>query len=52
MKRRALNTLRKRFLPDYAQMKPEEMTREQWDVFYPLAYWDIIVAVIAARSTA
>ena len=38
---RALNTLRKSF-PDYAQMKPEEMTREQWDVFYPLAYWDII----------
>jgi soluble lytic murein transglycosylase len=38
---RAINTLRKSF-PDYAQMKPEEMTREQWDVFYPLAYWDII----------
>jgi soluble lytic murein transglycosylase len=39
---RAINTLRKSF-PDYAQMKPEEMTREEWDVFYPLAYWDIIV---------
>jgi soluble lytic murein transglycosylase len=39
---RALNTLRRSF-PDYSQMKPEEMTREQWDVFYPLAYWDIIV---------
>jgi soluble lytic murein transglycosylase len=38
---RALNTLRKSF-PDYSQMKPEEMTREQWDVFYPLAYWEII----------
>ena len=38
---RAINTLRKSF-PDYAQMKPEEMTREEWDVFYPLAYWDII----------
>jgi soluble lytic murein transglycosylase len=39
---RAINTLRKSF-PDYAQMKPEEMTKEEWDVFYPLAYWDIIV---------
>jgi soluble lytic murein transglycosylase len=39
---RALNTLRRSF-PDYSQMKPEEMTREQWDVFYPLNYWDIIV---------
>ena len=39
---RALNTLRRSF-PDYSQMKPEEMTREQWDVFYPLKYWDIIV---------
>ncbi len=38
----ALNVLRRSF-PDYSQMKPEEMTREQWDVFYPLAYWDIIV---------
>ncbi|MEP6741596.1 MAG: tetratricopeptide repeat protein [bacterium] len=39
---RALNVLKKSF-PDYSQMKPEELTREQWDVFYPLAYWDIIV---------
>lgn len=38
----ALNAMRRSF-PDYSQMKPEEMTREQWDVFYPLAYWDIIV---------
>ncbi|HKR01452.1 MAG TPA: transglycosylase SLT domain-containing protein [Pyrinomonadaceae bacterium] len=38
---RAINTLRKSF-PDYAQMKPGEMTREEWDVFYPLSYWDII----------
>ncbi|HYG80018.1 MAG TPA: transglycosylase SLT domain-containing protein, partial [Pyrinomonadaceae bacterium] len=35
-------TLMRRSYPDYSQMKPEEMTREQWDVFYPLAYWDII----------
>lgn len=46
---RALNTLRRSF-PDYSQMKPEEMTREQWDVFYPLAYWDIIVQESRARS--
>ncbi len=46
---RALNTLRRSF-PDYSQMKPEEMTREQWDVFYPLAYWDIIVQESRARG--
>lgn len=46
---RALNTLRRSF-PDYSQMKPEEMTREQWDVFYPLAYWDIIVQESKSRS--
>ncbi|HKQ50871.1 MAG TPA: lytic transglycosylase domain-containing protein, partial [Pyrinomonadaceae bacterium] len=38
---RALTQLRKSY-PDYSQMKPEEMTRDEWDVFYPLAYWDII----------
>lgn len=46
---RALNALRPSF-PDYSQMKPEEMTREQWDVFYPLNYWDIIVQESKARS--
>jgi soluble lytic murein transglycosylase len=46
---RALNTLRRSF-PDYSQMKPEEMTREQWDVFYPLAYWEIIVQESRARN--
>src|SRR5262245_9179834 len=46
---RALNTLRRSF-HYYSQMKPEEMTREQWDVFYPLAYWDIIVQESKARS--
>ena len=45
----ALNALRRSF-PDYSQMKPEEMTREQWDVFYPLAYWDIIVQESKARN--
>ena len=45
----ALNALRRSF-PDYSQMKPEEMTREVWDVFYPLAYWDIIVQESKARN--
>ena len=46
---RALNTLRKSF-PDYSQMKPEEMTRAEWDIFYPLAYWDIIVQESRVRN--
>jgi peptidoglycan lytic transglycosylase len=45
----ALNVL-KRAYPDYSQMKPEEMRREEWDVFYPLAYWDIITQESRARS--
>lgn len=46
---RALNVLKKSF-PDYSQMKPEEMTREEWDVFYPLSNWDIIVEESRARG--
>ena len=46
---RALNAL-KRSYPDYSQMKPEELTREEWDVFYPLAYWDVIVQQSRARN--
>lgn len=46
---RALNTLKKSY-PDYSQMKAEELTREEWDVFYPLAYWEIIVQESRARS--
>jgi soluble lytic murein transglycosylase len=46
---RALNTLKKSY-PDYSQMKPEELTREEWDVFYPLAYWDIIVHESRAKN--
>jgi soluble lytic murein transglycosylase len=46
---RALNVLKKSF-PDYSQMKPEEMTREEWDVFYPLSNWDIIVQESRAKS--
>ncbi|MGB7923767.1 MAG: transglycosylase SLT domain-containing protein [Pyrinomonadaceae bacterium] len=45
---RAFNTLKKSY-PDYSQMKPEEMTRDEWDVFYPLAYWDIITQEARAR---
>jgi soluble lytic murein transglycosylase len=28
-----------RSYPDYAQMFPEEMSREEWDIFYPLSNW-------------
>lgn len=45
----ALNYL-KRSYPDYSQMKPEEMRPDEWDVFYPLAYWDIIKQESRARS--
>ena len=45
----ALNYL-KRSYPDYSQMKPEEMRRDEWDMFYPLAYWDIITQESRARS--
>jgi soluble lytic murein transglycosylase len=31
-------------------MKPEEMRRDEWDVFYPLEYWDIITQESRARS--
>ena len=34
----AINAL-KRAYPDYGQTLPEEMSREAWDVFYPLKYW-------------
>ena len=37
----AINVL-KRAYPDYGQTLPEEMTREEWDIFYPLAYWSAI----------
>ncbi|HYO90496.1 MAG TPA: lytic transglycosylase domain-containing protein, partial [Pyrinomonadaceae bacterium] len=45
---RAFVELRKSY-PDYSQMKPEELTREEWEIFYPLAYWDIITAEARAR---
>jgi soluble lytic murein transglycosylase len=45
----AFNVLRRSF-PDYSQMEPEELTREEWDVFYPLAFWDAIKQESAARA--
>jgi soluble lytic murein transglycosylase len=30
-------------------MKPEELTREEWVIFYPLSYWDIIVQEARAK---
>lgn len=37
----AINTL-KRAYPDYGQTLPEEMSREAWDIFYPLKWWSNI----------
>lgn len=31
-----------RSYPDYSQMFPEELSREEWDIFYPLNYWEQI----------
>jgi soluble lytic murein transglycosylase len=45
----ALLTLAKSY-PDYSQMKPEELTREEWDIFYPLTHWDSIKRWAAARE--
>jgi soluble lytic murein transglycosylase len=45
----ALNYL-KRSYPDYSQMKPEEMRPDEWDIFYPLQYWDIIKQEARARG--
>ncbi len=38
---KALLALAKSY-PDYAQMFPEEMGREEWDIFYPLTNWNDI----------
>lgn len=45
----ALNVLRRTY-PDYSQMKPAEMTGEEWDVFYPLPYWTIIRREAQAKN--
>ena len=36
--------------PDYSQMFPEEMGREEWDIFYPLSNWDQILAWAKNRN--
>ncbi len=36
--------------PDYAQMFPEEMGREEWEVFYPLIAWSEIKQWSKARN--
>lgn len=45
----ALLSLAKSY-PDYAQMFPEEMGREEWDIFYPLTNWAEITKWSAARG--
>jgi soluble lytic murein transglycosylase len=36
--------------PDYSQMFPEEMTREEWEIFYPLTNWNEIKYWARQRS--
>lgn len=36
--------------PDYSQMFPEEMGREEWSVFYPLINWSDIKSWAKSRS--
>lgn len=36
--------------PDYSQMNPEEMGREEWDIFYPLTNWNDIKTWAKARN--
>ena len=45
----ALLSLAKSY-PDYAQMFPEEMGRDEWDIFYPLTNWDEITRWSKARG--
>jgi soluble lytic murein transglycosylase len=39
-----------RSYPDYPQMFPEEMGREEWDIFYPLSNWQHIKTWAQARQ--
>ncbi len=39
-----------RSYPDYSQMFPEELGREEWDIFYPLTYWNDIKYWAKARN--
>jgi soluble lytic murein transglycosylase len=45
----ALLSLAKSY-PDYAQMFPEELGREEWDIFYPLMHWNEIKHWAAQRN--
>lgn len=36
--------------PDYSQMFPEELSREEWDIFYPLTNWQNIKMWARARN--
>lgn len=45
----ALLSLAKSY-PDYAQMFPEEMGREEWSIFYPLTHWGEITKWARARD--
>ncbi len=36
--------------PDYSQMFPEEMSREEWEIFYPLSHWNDIKYWAGKRS--
>jgi soluble lytic murein transglycosylase len=45
----ALLSLAKSY-PDYAQMFPEEMGREEWDIFYPLTNWSDIKTWASRRN--
>lgn len=36
--------------PDYSQMFPEEMGREEWEIFYPLDHWEQIKAWAKHRN--
>ena len=45
----ALLSLAKSY-PDYSQMFPEEMGREEWEIFYPLTSWDQIKTWSKSRN--
>ncbi len=36
--------------PDYSQMFPEELSKEEWDIFYPLTNWNEIKTWAKARN--
>ena len=39
-----------RSYPDYSQMFPEELSREEWEIFYPLTNWEQIKSWANHRS--